>query len=58
MAKPDNGFFSILVFAIRSYVSFRALALRKAVYGAIESPPRSDKFVLLRIFQIPVAHTV
>ena len=57
MAKPGNGF-SILVFAICSYVSSRALALRKAVDGAIESPPRSDTFVLRRIFQISVAHTV
>ena len=54
MAKPGNGF-SILVFAICSYVSSRALALRKAVDGAIESPPRSDKFVLRRLFQISVA---
>ena len=47
--------FSILVFAICSYVSFRALALRKAVDGAIESLPRSDRVVLRRLFQISVA---
>ena len=49
MASPVTTF-SILVFAICSYVSFRAEALRKAVYGAIELLPRSDKFVLRRLF--------